>query len=65
MPSVILEEGRMSKFDELVAKLESEGKSSVEAKALAAYIGRKKMGKAAFNAKAQAGRKKAEKAKGK
>jgi hypothetical protein len=45
-----------SKFDKLAAKLAARG--ATDPKALAAWIGRKKLGKAAFQAKAAAGRKK-------
>lgn len=46
-----------TKFDKLVKKLAAKGAD--DPKALAAYIGRKKLGKEAFQAKAAAGRKKA------
>lgn len=45
-----------TKFDKLAAKLAARGVR--DPKALAAFIGRKKLGKAAFQAKAAAGRKK-------
>jgi hypothetical protein len=45
-----------TKFDKLAAKLAARG--ATDPKALAAWIGRKKLGKAAFQAKAAAGRKK-------
>jgi hypothetical protein len=45
-----------TKFDKLAAKLAARG--AADPKALAAWIGRKKLGKAAFQAKAAAGRKK-------
>lgn len=48
----------MSKFKQLVRKLEGKGKSAEQAKGIAAKVGREKMGKGAFQAKAAAGRKK-------
>lgn len=47
----------MSKYDRLVKSLSASG--SRDPKALAAYIGRKKLGKAEFQRRAAAGRKKA------
>lgn len=49
----------VSKFDKLSAKLAKQGASNP--KALAAWLGRKKLGKAKFQAKAAAGKKKAAK----
>lgn len=49
----------MSAFDELAEKL-ARRKGVTDPKALAAVIGRKKLGAKAFNAKAAAGRRKAE-----
>ncbi|MEU6649504.1 hypothetical protein ABZ904_08655 [Streptomyces sp. NPDC046900] len=46
-----------TKFDRLVAKLTARG--ARDPKALAAWIGRKQLGKAAFQAKAAAGRRRA------
>ena len=48
----------MSKFKQLVRKLEGKGKSAEQAAGIAAKAGREKMGKAAFDAKAAAARKK-------
>ena len=48
----------MSKFKELSNKLQAKGKSKDSADALAAWIGRKKYGKAGMAAKSAAGRKK-------
>jgi hypothetical protein len=45
-----------SKFDKLAAKLAARG--AHDPKALAAWIGRKKLGKKAFQAKAAAGHRK-------
>lgn len=45
---------KLSKFDRLVKKLSAKGVD--DPKALAAYIGRKKLGKAEFQAKAAAGK---------
>jgi hypothetical protein len=49
----------MSKFDQMVKKLEAQGHSNMSAKAIAAYIGRKKFGAKGMAAKAAAGRRKA------
>ena len=49
----------MGKFQELSGKLQKKGKSKESADALAAWIGRKKYGKAGMAAKSAAGRKKA------
>lgn len=46
----------MTKYDRLVKSLSAKG--SKDPKALAAYIGRKKLGKAEFQRRAAAGRKK-------
>lgn len=54
----------MSKFDKLKNKIEKkEGISGTRAAAIAATAGRKKLGKAAFQKKAAAGRRKAAKRK--
>jgi hypothetical protein len=50
-----------SKFKKLVGDLERKGEPEKEADAVAAIAGRKKLGKAKFDAKAAAGRKKADK----
>lgn len=51
----------MSKFKELVAKLEKKGYSQDSAKRIAASAGFKKYGKAGMEAKAKAGEAKAKK----
>lgn len=48
----------MSKFKQLVRKLEGKGKSPEQAKGIAAKVGMQKYGKAGMQAKAAAGRKK-------
>ena len=48
----------MSKFKQLVRKLEGKGKSADQAAGIAAKVGREKYGKAGMEAKAAAGRKK-------
>ena len=47
----------MSKYDKLVKSLSAKG--AEDPKALAAYIGREKLGKAEFQRRAAAGRKRA------
>jgi hypothetical protein len=51
----------MSKYDRLVKSLAAKDKGKGDPKALAAWIGRKKYGKAEFQRRAAAGRKKANK----
>lgn len=48
----------MSKFKQLVRKLEGKGKSADQAAGIAAKVGREKYGKSGMEAKAAAGRKK-------